>query len=123
MDTASGKATDVMKLLADKAKIKAQAVEPAIPSPDGRHLALAALTGTGRPPFKTLACVVDLKSGAVRKVAEGAMVQAGWSGPHLYVSAIDAKMQVGVTEQGLCGSGLRVDSVRFDDGSERFSRF
>jgi len=95
LDTATGKRIDVMKLLADRAKIKAQGVEPAMPSPDGKHLALVAMTGSGAPPFKSLGCVVDLKTLAVRKVAEGAMVQLAWSGPHLVVSAIDAKMQVG----------------------------
>ena len=94
LDTTSGKTTDVMKHLADKAKIKGQSVEPAIPSPDGKHLALVAMTDTGRPPSKILAYVVDLTSGAVRKLYEGSGVQMAWCGPHLMVCTGDAKGQI-----------------------------
>jgi len=92
LDTASGKTTDMLKLLADKAKIKARHVLPARPSSNGRYLALSVLTGS-RFPFKNLACLVDLKTLTVRKVAESLEVPAAWCGRHLVVSTIDAKSQ------------------------------
>ena len=93
LDTATGKRIDVMKLVTDKFKIKAKTMGLALLSPDGRYVALS--VGPGGPSFKSLRCVVDLKSRAVRKLYEGPGGPSAWCGRHLYVSAIDAKMQVG----------------------------
>ncbi len=93
LDTETGKITDLSAMMNKKLECQAASWSRAVPSQDGKHILLTGDQGMAHN--ETVIYVLATSNGAVRKLAQGDVCMAVWSGDVAYISSSDANGRLG----------------------------